>query len=185
MKTITKLFATATTALAIFASTNLKAQTTETTNMMSTTTTSGMAFKIGVGVNAGVFPDRSEMDYGYGADIKLQYDLTPFVALTASGGYTRLKWKNSPLKFEFIPLVGGVKVFAIERMYLSGNVGTGLAVKDGANMNFIYGGGLGYEWRNGLDVGVKYEGYVNNSSSDLYFMKTGQFNLRIGYNFKL
>lgn len=182
MKTITKFFAAAAAAVAIFTTTNLQAQTTDMSTMSST---SGMAFKIGVGVNAGIFPDKSEMDYGYGADLRLQYDLTPFVAVTASGGYTRLKWKNSPLKFQFIPLVGGVKVFPIERMYLSGEAGTGLAIEDNANMNFIYGGGLGYEWKNGLDLGVKYEGYVNNSSSALYFMRTGQFNLRLAYNFKL
>ncbi|WP_316825203.1 hypothetical protein [Pedobacter miscanthi] len=183
MKTITKLFATSLTALAILTTSNLKAQTMGTTEPM--TTGSGMAFKIGAGVNYGIFPDRSEMDYGYGADVRLQYDLSPFVAVTASGGYTRLKWKGSPLKFEFIPVMGGVRVFPIERMYLATELGSGLAIKDGANMNFIYTGGLGYEWKNGLDLGVKYEGYVNNSSSDLYFMKTGQFNLRLGYNFKL
>ena len=182
MKTITKLFATATTALAIFASTTLNAQTT--TTPMSNTE-SGMAFKIGVGISGGLFPDRSEMDYGYGADLKLQYDLTPFVAVTASAGYTKLKWKNSPLNFQYIPLMGGVKVFPVERMYINGELGSGLATKDGANMNFIYATGVGYEWKNGLDIGVRYEGYVNNSSSDLYFMRTGQFALRLGYNFKL
>lgn len=180
MKTITKIFATAA-AIAIFTTGSLKAQTSTTTM----TTNNGMAFKVGVGVQGGLFPDKSEMDYGYGADLKLQYDLTKDVAITASAGYTKLKWKGSPLNFEFIPLMGGVKAFVVDRMFLTGGLGTGLALKDGANMNFIYTGGLGYEWNNGLEVGVKYEGYVNNSSSDLYFMKTGQYALRIGYNFKL
>jgi len=180
MKTITKIFAVAS-ALAIFATSNLSAQTSST----SMSSTSGMAFKVGVGAQAGIFPDKSEMDYGYGADLRLQYDLSPSVAITASGGYTKLKWKGSPLNFEFIPLMGGVKAFVVDRMFLTGGAGTGLALKDGANMNFIYTGGLGYEWNNGLEVGVKYEGYVNNSSSDLYFMKTGQYALRLGYNFKL
>ena len=182
MKRITTLLATAATAFAIFSTTNVNAQTTTETMPMATR---GSAFKIGVGVNGGLFPDKSEMDYGYGADVRLQYDLTKDVSLTASGGYTKLKWKGSPLNFQFIPLMGGVKAFVTNGFYLNPSVGTGLAIEDGANMNFIYSGGLGYEWNNGLDVGVKYEGYVNNSSSDLYFMRTGQFNLRIGYNFKL
>ncbi|GAA3979358.1 hypothetical protein GCM10022246_34260 [Pedobacter ginsengiterrae] len=180
MKTITKIFAVAS-ALAILTTTNLKAQTSTTTM----TTDNGMAFKVGVGAQAGFFSDKSEMDYGYGADLRLQYDLTKNVAITASGGYTKLKWKGSPLNFEFIPLMGGVKAFVVDRMFLTGGLGTGLALKDGATMNFIYTGGLGYEWNNGLEVGAKYEGYVNNSSSDLYFMRTGQFALRLGYNFKL
>ncbi|MFC4210830.1 hypothetical protein ACFOWA_06540 [Pedobacter lithocola] len=180
MRTITKIFAVAS-AVAIFATSNLQAQTTSTPMM----TTNGMAFKVGVGVQGGLFPDKSEMDYGYGADLKLQYDLSKDVAVYASGGYTKLKWKGSPLNFEFIPVMGGVKAFVIDRMYLTGGAGTGLAVKEGAEMNFIYTGGVGYEWTNGLEIGAKYEGYVNNSASDLYFMKTGQFALRLGYNFKL
>ena len=182
MKTVTKLFATALTAFAMLTTTNLKAQEMKTSQPMMS---SGMAFKVGVGINGGLFPSSSEMDYGYGADIKLQYDLTKDVAVIASAGYTKLKWKESPLNFQFIPLMGGVKAYVIDRMYLTTGLGTGLAVKDGANMNFIYTGGLGYEWNNGLEVGARYEGYVNNSASDLYFMKTGQYNLRIGYNFKL
>ncbi|RNL52243.1 hypothetical protein [Pedobacter jejuensis] len=180
MRTITKIFAVAS-AVAIFATSNLQAQTTSTPMM----TTNGMAFKVGVGVQGGLFPDKSEMDYGYGADLKLQYDLSKDVAVYASGGYTKLKWKGSPLNFEFIPVMGGVKAFVIDRMYVTGGAGTGLALKEGAEMNFIYTGGLGYEWTNGLEIGAKYEGYVNNSASDLYFMKTGQFALRLGYNFKL
>lgn len=177
MKTITKLFAITAIATLVLTFT-AKAQ--ETTNQGN-----GMAFKIGVGAFGGLFPDQSEMDYGFGGSLRLQYDLSKNVALTASGGYTKLKWKNSPLDFSFIPLMGGVKVFAIQRMYLSTGLGTGLAIKDGAKMNFIYTGGLGYEFAKGFDIAARYEGYVNDSSSSLYFMKTGQYTLSLGYNFKL
>lgn len=177
MKTITKLFAL--TGLALFTlATQLKAQETTTKN-------NGMAFKVGVGAFGGLFPDKSEMDYGFGGSLRLQYDLSKNVALTASGGYTKLQWKNSPLDFSFIPLMGGVKVFAIDRMYLGTALGTGLAIKENATMNFIYSGGLGYEFSNGIDIGARYEGYVNNSSSALYFMRTGQYTLNLSYNFKL
>ncbi|UKT65311.1 hypothetical protein [Pedobacter mucosus] len=178
MKTITKIF-TAAAALAVFTTTSLKAQTTE--PMME----SGMAFKIGVGVNGGVFRDKSPMDYSYGADLKLQYDLTKNVAITASGGYTKLMGKDNSLDVDFIPAKGGVKVFPIKGMYLATEAGAGIAIKDGAKTNFIYTGGLGYEWNNGLDIGVRYEGYVNDSGSTTYFRQTGQYALRIGYNFKL
>lgn len=177
MKTITKLFAL--TGLALFTfSMQLNAQE-------MTTKSSGMAFKVGVGAFGGLFPDKSEMDYGFGGNVRLQYDLSKNVALTASGGYTKLQWKGSSLDFSFIPVMGGVKVFAIERMYLSTALGTGLAIKDDADMNFIYSGGLGYEFSNGIDIGARYEGYVNNSSSALYFMRTGQYTLNLSYNFRL
>ncbi|TCD04244.1 hypothetical protein EZ449_18215 [Pedobacter frigidisoli] len=182
MKTITKIFASSLAAIAIFTTTNLNAQTMTTTDapMME----SGMGFKVGVGISGGVFRDKSPLDYAYGADVKLQWDLTPYVAVTASGGYTKLMGKDNVLDVDFIPAKGGVKVFPIKRMYLATEAGAGFAIQDGAKTNFIYTGGLGYEF-GGFDVGVRYEGYVNDSGSTLYFKKTGQYALRLAYNFKL
>lgn len=185
MKTITKIFATSLAALALFTATNLKAQTTETMSTPSTMMDSGMGFKVGVGISGGLFRDKSPMDYAYGADLKLQWDLTKDVAITASGGYTKLMGKNNSLDPDFIPVKGGVKVFAIKRMYIATEAGAGIAIQDGAKTNFIYTGGFGYEWNNGLDLGVRYEGYVNDSGSTTYFRQTGQYALRIAYNFKL
>ena len=182
MKTITKIFATATAAVAIFASTSLSAQT-----MMEpdpNPAPKGMAFKVGVGLNGGVFRDKSPMDYAYGADLKLQWDLSPYVAVTASGGYTKLVAKDNAVDADFIPAKGGVKVFPIKRMYIATEAGAGIAIQDGAKTNFIYCGGIGYEF-GGFDAGVRYEGYVNDSTSTTYFRKTGQYALRLAYNFKL
>ncbi|MCX2574209.1 hypothetical protein [Pedobacter sandarakinus] len=180
MKTITKFFATAA-ALAIFATTGVKAQTMTTTDA---TMNSGMGFKVGVGVSGGIFRDKSPMDYAYGADLKLQWDLTPYVAVTGSGGYTKLMSKNNTVDPDFIPVKGGVKVFPIKKMYIATEAGAGFAIQDGAKTNFIYSGGFGFEF-GGFDAGVRYEGYVNDSASTYYFPKTGQYALRLAYNFKL
>ncbi|WP_157263964.1 hypothetical protein [Pedobacter sp. Leaf176] len=182
MKTITKIFTTAATAVAIFASTSVNAQTMEATDMNPAP--KGMAFKVGLGVSGGVFRDKSPMDYAYGADLKLQWDLTPYVALTASGGYTKLIAKNNGIDADFIPAKGGVKVFPVKRMYLATEAGAGISIQDGAKTNFIYSGGLGYEF-GGFDAGIRYEGYANDSASTTYFRKTGQYALRLAYNFKL
>ncbi|GGE48065.1 hypothetical protein GCM10011413_12690 [Pedobacter psychrotolerans] len=183
MKTITKILATAATAVAVFATTTLSAQTMTTTEDMNPAP-KGMAFKVGVGINGGVFRDKSPMDYAYGADLKLQWDLTPYVAVTASGGYTKLVAKDNAVDADFIPAKGGVKVFPIKRMYLATEAGAGISIQDGAKTNFIYSGGLGYEF-GGFDAGIRYEGYVNDSASTTYFRKTGQYALRLAYNFKL
>jgi hypothetical protein len=122
-----------------------------------------------------------------GADIRLQWDLSPYVALTGSGGYTRLMMRDgSPLEdYHFIPAVGGVKVFPISRMYITGLLGAGFGIQDGSKTSFIFGGGTGYEWNNGFELGVRYEGYQQDSSSSTYQPINGQFALRLGYNFKL
>jgi len=176
MKKITTLFVTTLVAATLFIATNSSAQTTN---------NNGMAFKVGIGLNGGLFRKDSPMQYAYGADLRLQYDLTKDVAITATGGYVKLMGRNNVLDVDFIPVKGGVKVFAIERMYLSTEAGAGFAIKSGSKTNFIYSGGFGYEWKKGLDIGVRYEGYTNDIGSATYFRKTGQYALRLAYNFKL
>lgn len=180
MKTFTKLFTAAAIAATFFTASSVKAQ-----DMMTMPMNNGMAFKVGVGVSGGVFRKQSQFKNAYGADLRLQWDLMKNVALTASGGYTKLMGRNNSLDVDFIPVIGGVKVFAIERFYLQGNAGAGLAIQNGAKTNFIYGGGVGYEWKNGFELGARYEGYTNDSGSTTYFPKTAQYALRLGYNFKL
>ncbi|MFD0941417.1 outer membrane beta-barrel protein [Pedobacter boryungensis] len=178
MKTITKLFTMATVVCTTLLSVNAKAQTMNMSN--------GMAFKIGVGVSGGVTTENSPFSYGLGADVRLQYDLSKSVSLTASGGYTRLFAKdNIPAlaDYDFIPAIGGVKVFPIERMYLMAEVGAGFGIQDGSKTSFIFGGGLGYEWNSGFDLGVKYQGYQQDGTSTTYQPVNGQFALRLGYNF--
>lgn len=178
MKTFTKLFTAAAVAVTFFTASNVNAQETMTMD-------NGMAFKVGVGISGGVFSDKSQFKNAYGADLRLQWDLTKDVALTASGGYTKLLGRDNSIDVDFIPAIGGVKVYAIERFYLQGNAGAGFAIQDGAKTNFIYGGGMGYDWKNGLELGVRYEGYTNDIASSTYFPKTAQYALRLGYNFKL
>ena len=65
------------------------------------------------------------------------------LAITASGGYTRFMIDGAD-DIGYIPVIGGVKAYpGIGRMYLSGNVGAGLPLEDGAKVNFVFGGGLG------------------------------------------
>jgi hypothetical protein len=178
MKTTTKFFTITAVAFATLLSVNVNAQTMNMSN--------GMAFKIGVGISGGVTTENSPFSYALGGDVRLQYDLSKSVALTASGGYTRLFPKdNFPAlaDYDFIPAKGGVKVFPIERMYLMAEVGAGFAIQDGSKTSFIFGGGTGYEWNNGFELGIRYEGYQQDGTSTTYQPVNGQFALRLGYNF--
>lgn len=182
MKTTTKLLSIALIAITSMATTTVKAQT------ESMSGTNGMAFKVGIGAGAGVTTAGSPFSFSTGADLRLQWDLSPYVALTASGGYTRLfNDDNHPAlaDWDFIPAIGGVKMFPFERMYLSASIGAGFGIQDGSKTSLIYGAGTGYEWNNGLELGVRYEGYTQDSTSSTYQPKNSQIALRIGYNFKL
>jgi hypothetical protein len=145
----------------------------------------GKGFKIGVGVSGGITDNKSPFDYGLGADARLQLDLSNYVALTATGGYTRLFAKEGLADFDFIPAKGGVKVFPVGNLYGAGEIGAGFGIKDGSKTMLIWSAGLGYEWKNGFDLSARYEGYTQDSASSTYVPQTGQFALRLAYGFKL
>jgi hypothetical protein len=176
MKTITKILSIAAVALTI-ATTNADAQ-----SMNGRTP----GVRLGFGVNGGVAEKGSPFEYGVGADARLQLDMTKDVALTATGGYTRLMAKdNMGDDYDFIPAKGGVKVFPFGGFYGMGEIGAGFGIKDGSKTSLIYGGGIGYEWLGGIDISARYEGYKQDSASSTYRPQNGQFALRIAYGFKL
>ena len=183
MKTTTKLLGIVI-AVSLFISSTAKAQTPMTTTSMDTW--SGMGWRLGFGISGGLFPSKSAMDYGLGADVRLQWDIAPRLSLTGTAGYTRLTPASDLLDaIDFIPVKGGLKMFPFKKMYVGGELGAGIFFGDTEETNFIYSGGVGFAFPNGLDIGARYEGYVNNSASTAYFKKTGQYALRIAYGFKL
>lgn len=182
MKTTTKLFSIALLALSSFTASTVNAQT------ESMSGTNGMSFKVGVGAGAGATTAGSPFKFSAGADVRLQWNLSQYVALTASGGYTRLfNDDNFPAlaDYDFIPAVGGVKMFPVAGWYLGGNIGAGFGIQEGSKTSLIFGAGTGYEWNNGLEFGVRYEGYQQDSSSSTYQPVNSQIAFRLGYNFKL
>jgi hypothetical protein len=175
MKTITKILSIAAVALTIG---------TTSANAQSMGRTPGV--RLGFGVNGGVAEKGSPFEYGVGADARLQLDLTKDVAITATGGYTRLMAKdNMGDDYDFIPAKGGVKIFPVAGLYGIGEIGAGFGIKDGSKTSLIFGGGIGYEWLGGIDISARYEGYKQDSSSSTYRTQNGQFALRIAYGFKL
>lgn len=167
----------------------VKAQDTTMTTMstMSKSTSSGMSFKVGLGVSGGITHSASPYDYVLGADFLMQWTLMENLALTGSIGYNRFMGGNGA-DLSFLPAVGGVKVYpGIGKMYLAANVGAGLPIEDGGKLGFVFGGGLGYDWESGFSLGARYEGWQQDSSTSTYLPvhMSQQFALRIGYNFKL
>ena len=177
MKTTTKFFAIAAALLAVN-TTGLKAQ--------STDMEKPLGVRLGVGVSGGVAAKGSPFEYGFGADARLQFDLSKELSLTATGGYTRLMAKdNSGEDYDFIPAKGGIKVFPIGNMYALGEIGAGFGIKEDSKTSLIWSGGIGYAWNNGLDISARYEGYSQDSASSTYRPYNGQFALRLAYGFKL
>jgi len=183
MKTITKFFTIAATAAAFLSPAAVKAQ--DMTMAVDTTPVFQKALRLGVGISGGITRDNSPFDYGLGADLRLQWDLQKHLSLTATGGYTRLMAKNDLPDYDFIPLKGGVKVFPGQAFYALGELGAGLGIKENSKTSFIWSGGIGYAWKNGLDISARYESYQQDSNSSTYYPVNGQYALRLAYGFKL
>lgn len=177
MKTPVKLFAIAAVALTTL-SFGAKAQTTE-----SLDANKGVRF--GFGISGGITEKGSPFKNGFGADARFQFDLSNYVSLTATGGYTKLTKEKNGNDYDFIPAKGGVKVFPIKGVYGLGEIGAGFGIKKDSKTSLLWSGGLGYEWKSGWDLGVRYEAYSQDSFSSTYVPYNGQFALRLAYGFKL
>ncbi|MGV3704028.1 MAG: hypothetical protein ACO1NU_01510 [Arcticibacter sp.] len=169
MKKSFKLFTAAAFALgALLFTTDTKAQDSQ-------------AWRLGVGVNAGVATDDP---YGLvlGGDLKLQKDFVGPVSATLTTGYTNFFAKDDFDQvvddYGVIPLKAGVKVFVTPNFYVGGEIGAGFGTNKGAETSFVWAPAIGWGFANGLDLGVRYEDYTKYSS-------TKQVALRVAYGFNL
>lgn len=184
MKTMTKMIASAFTAVALFIGTNVKAQTTPPNQL-----------RFGVGVE-GLLPTGGLHDIsnvGLGGTARLQYGVNNSVAVTLTSGYYNYFGKKiidgSDAKypsFGLVPVKAGAKAFLGDGFYFAGEVGAGFETKDdyrnvdgSKSTKLILSPGLGYASKS-WDVGVRYENFSGGDSGNY-----GTVGLRIAYGFGL
>ncbi|WP_374164896.1 hypothetical protein [Arcticibacter sp. MXS-1] len=140
------------------------------------------AWRLGVAVSPGVSTD-DPFGFVLGGEAKLQKDFAGPLSGTLSAGYTNFFLKD---KFDLpgnkdygvIPVKAGLKGFLTKNFYLSGEVGAGFGTNEGAKTSFVWSPSIGWAFRNGLDVGVKYEDYAKDGYPQ-------QVALRLAYGFNL
>lgn len=140
--------------------------------------------KFGIGGGLGITSKNSPYGYAINLNSQLQYSLSNELSLSLITGYTRLLTKDtSPIKdYDFIPAKLEIKIFPVsENFYTAGIVGAGFGIMKGVKINFIYGGGFGYRFSNGCDLGVKYEAYQQSEKSVNYQLRANQFHLSFNY----
>lgn len=136
--------------------------------------------RLGVGLSVGI-PTEDIYSVAVGGDLRLQKDFASNVSGLLSAGYTSFSVKDDfgGGSTGFIPLKVGVKVFPIERFYISGELGAAFGTDEGQKTAFVYAPGIGLGFNNGLDLGLRYEGFSQNS------VNLGQVALRLAYGFNL
>lgn len=172
MKRMNNVFASAIVAVAIlFAGSNTFAQTKEPAG-------DSKAVRLGFGFNAGI-PTNNAYNIALGGDVRLQKDFFSNISGTLSAGYTNFSVKNDGGSVGYIPVKVGIKIFPIERFYISGEVGAGFGTDKGQGTALVYAPGVGLGFNNGIDLGLRYEGFAQNG------INLAQVALRIAYGFKL
>ncbi len=172
-------------ALAIFFTTNVKAQTVDKS-----------AWRLGIGVEGGIPTGDIHTTSGFelGGSLRLQYGVDKNVAVMLTSGYDNFFGKNYTLpvvvgttvttttvkapNFGLIPVKAGAKIFFNSPIYASGEVGAGFETVSGGSTRLILAPGLG--WANhSWDVGLRYENFSGGG------VNYGLVGLRLAYGFSL
>lgn len=172
MKKSTKLVASAVAAVAMFIGVNTASA--QTSNQRD----DSQAWRLGVGASVGL-PTNDAYSIALGGDVRLQKDFFSNISGTLSAGYTNFSVKDVDASVGFIPVKAGIKIFPVQRFYISGEVGAGFGTDKGQGTALVYAPGIGLGFNNGLDLGVRYEGFVLND------VNIDQVALRLAYGFKL
>ena len=179
MKNSTKWITSAFAAVAILFASNVNAQTTN----------PGDVWHLGVGVE-GAIPTgnlNGFSSFSLGGTARLQYDTKSNISFMLTSGYYNVFAKSytigtttyKPDALGIVPVKAGIKVFATDKIYFSGELGAGFETNYGKNTKFIASPGIGYANAGGLDIGLRYENF--SGQSDNYGMAA----LRVAYGFKL
>jgi hypothetical protein len=185
MKKGSKLMAIAIAALAIFFTTNVKAQTVDKS-----------AWRLGIGIEGGLPTGDIHNTSGWdlGGTARLQYGIDKNVAIMLTSGYYNFFGKDytttffngtttttitaKGANFGVIPVKAGAKIFFTSPIYVSGEAGAGIETASGGSTRLLLSPGLG--WANhSWDIGARYENFSGGG------VNYGLVNLRVAYGFTL
>jgi hypothetical protein len=176
-----KLFSTVVATVALFFSVNVNAQTKEPAGDSHDT-------RLGLGLSLGI-PTNDLYNIAVGGDLRLQKDFYSNVSGLLSLGYTNFSIKDAAGggSVAYIPLKAGVKIFPMERFYISGEIGAAFGADNTEGTGFVYAPGIGLGFNKGIDLGLRYEGVSGLALEGVPGSKLnlGQIALRIAYGFNL
>lgn len=182
MKNRTKFVAIAVAAIAIFFTSQVKAQTVDANK-----------WRLGIGIEGGI-PVGSNItgfsNFDLGGTARLQYGLGKDLALTLTSGYYSFFAKDqtvtvngvsvtsTPSNLGIVPVKVGLKYFFAPSFYLGGEAGAGFETNYAKDTKLILSPALGWASKS-WDVGVRYENYSGQENS------FGTVALRVAYGFSL
>lgn len=146
--------------------------------------------RLGIGLSVGK-PTTYMFNSAIEADIRWQKDISSYVSVIANAGCTYFLRNGNTVEgglgenLGFLPVKAGAKVFPMDRVYLAGEIGMAFRTTAGQPSSLVYAPGLGFEFHNGLDLGLRYESYTKYEIAKIAVKIAYGFSLhrQTGYNF--
>lgn len=145
--------------------------------------------KFSIGVDAGLpLGDAKDVSSVFvGGSLKYDQPIAEKTAFTLTAGYSYLAYNDmgkavSKLIGEnksgvgFIPVKAGIKYFFADAFYGEAQLGAAFSTQKGAGTAFAYSPGIGYKFSDVIDLGVRYEAWSKNGT-------TNQIAARLGFSF--
>jgi len=139
--------------------------------------------KFSIGTEAGLPVGQVSDGYNLvlGGSLKLEVLTYTGTYFTLSAGYSAFFLKsafNGPgisSTSGFVPLKAGLKCYS-DNFFVEAQAGIVFSTESNGGHAFAWSPGIGYSLNNGLEFGVRYEGWTNGGT-------TGQISTRIAYRF--
>ena len=146
--------------------------------------------RLGIGLSAGK-PTTYMFNSAIDADIRWQKDVSSYVSVIANVGFTYFLRNGNTVdgglgeNIGFLPVKAGAKVFPMDRVYLSGEAGMAFGITANQPSSMVYAPGIGFEFHNGLDLGLRYESYTKYEIAKIAVKIAYGFSLhrQTGYSF--
>ncbi len=102
-----------------------------------------------------------------GGSLKYDAPISSTINITISMGYQAWLVKSAlqlpGFKSDnFIPLKAGLKVYVSPGFFLEGQAGVAIHTRAGGDILFAYSPGIGYSFKNGFEIGARYEGFTKD-----------------------
>jgi hypothetical protein len=137
---------------------------------------------------------RQIFDAGVGGSLKYEYRLgsLPFqkkpdflnnLYITLECGYEVFNVKPElqnayvPSTYGYVPLKAGLKYYAFKGLYAEWQMGRITYTQHGGGHSFEYSPGIGYSFKKGFEVGVRYEKWIQTPENHIYgdYGRSGPF----------
>lgn len=122
-------------------------------------------FNLGIYGALPLYNMNSILNVGIGGSLKFEYHFQKDLDFTIEGGYesfgVKTKLQNAYVlsTISYVPVKLGAKYYLVQGFYAEGQFGQAFYCQHGGGGAFDLSGGIGYSFKPGFEIGLRYEGW--------------------------